>query len=62
MTTQQVHSTVEEITQRIVELKSLENDLIQKLSKEHQIVDCVNLLETLHERVVMNRMLEGVKA
>ena len=54
--------TVEEITQRIVELKSLENDLIQKLSKEHQIVDCVNLLETLHERVVMNRMLEVVKA
>ena len=46
------------IQERITELKSLENDLIGKLEKEHQIVDCVNLLEALHERNAWNKMLE----
>lgn len=51
-------SNREKMATRIEELKSKENDLIQKLAKEHQIADCIDLLETLTERMVTRRMLD----
>ena len=45
------------IQTRIQHLRAEEIILISKLQKEHQIVDAGALLEALHERNVLNKML-----
>jgi len=61
MTTLEI-DTVEKMATRVEELKSIETVLIQNLSKHHQIVDAERLLEALHERNVLHKMLEVVNA